>query len=124
MATYSRDDLECQRGPTRVLRTSENDQPYSASWVSHKLEGFVGKVSNRQLDQVECPHCKQIGKVKYALKGSKGEDRLSSEIGNAVYVERIPTARLTDKLMSGSDIIAMMDAETHSKKWRPYKNRA
>lgn len=66
MATHSRDDLKCQCGHTGVLRTSENDQPYSASWVSHKLEGFAGKVSNWQLDQFECPQCKQVGKVQYA----------------------------------------------------------
>lgn len=66
MTTRTTDVLRCQCGHSGMLRTSENDQPYIASWVSHKLEGFVGEVTEWELTNVACPACGQKGKVDYA----------------------------------------------------------
>ena len=58
--------LRCRCGHTGSMRTAENDQPYSASWTRHELDGFSGTVSEWKLDFVRCPSCGQIGKVSYA----------------------------------------------------------
>ena len=60
------DELQCQCGHRGVLRSAENDQPYSTHWVRHSLEGFLGSVSDWQLANVMCPACGQTGKVDYA----------------------------------------------------------
>ena len=66
MTMRSVDALECECGHQGTLRTAENDQPYSALWVSHELEGFQGTVDDWNLDGVRCPACKTVGKVRYA----------------------------------------------------------
>ncbi len=66
MTLRTTDELECECGHEGTLKTAENDQPYSELWVQYALEGFSGQVSNWKLDQVRCPLCGQIGKVKYA----------------------------------------------------------
>lgn len=66
----TQDILICQCGHTGILKSSENDQPYSSNWSSHKLEGFSGSVTDWDLDKVQCPECGQVGKVEYA-KGTK-----------------------------------------------------
>jgi hypothetical protein len=66
--------LKCVCGYTGVLRTSENDQPYSAEWVSHKLEGFGGTVSDLGgTDEVQCPNCGQIGQIKKERAGYRDD---------------------------------------------------
>ena len=60
------DKLVCECGHEGLLRSKENDQPYSSEWTSHKLEGFSGTVSKWQLDGVHCPACGKTGKVDYA----------------------------------------------------------
>ncbi len=61
--------LICECGHTGTLRTSENDAPYSSNWVSHKLEGFRGSVSeDGELTDVTCLECGKTGKVTYAPK--------------------------------------------------------
>ena len=63
------DKLKCECGHTGSLHTSENDQPYSSPWVSRKLEGFNGNISEAEtLELVQCPNCGQTGKVHFAKK--------------------------------------------------------
>lgn len=66
MTTRTTDALICECGHSGSLHTAENDQPYSTPWVSHRLVGFGGEVSNWNLAKVSCPACKQTGTVKYS----------------------------------------------------------
>lgn len=65
--------LKCECGHEGILKTAENDQPYSSPWVKYDLEGFYGTVSEGNLDLVRCPTCGKLGKVDYSqdLKGEK-----------------------------------------------------
>jgi hypothetical protein len=69
MTLRTQDTLKCQCGHVGIMKSSENDQPYSSGWSSHKLIGFLGEVTDWKLDLVKCPECGQVGKVEYA-KGS------------------------------------------------------
>lgn len=71
MATRSTDKLKCECGHEGTLRSTENDQPYSSHWVSHKLDGFDGSVDNWDLAKVRCPTCGETGKVSIASENSQ-----------------------------------------------------
>jgi hypothetical protein len=53
--------LICECGHLGLLHTSENDQPFSGSWESHKLEGFREGGSDTNMNGVPlspvCPQC-------------------------------------------------------------------
>lgn len=68
MTYRTQEKLVCVCGHEGVLRTSENDQPYSEPWTRHSLEGFSGSVSDWKLDGVICPKCGQVGQVKILAK--------------------------------------------------------
>jgi len=67
MTMRTRTPLICECGNTGCHIHSENDQPYSKSWDSYRLEGFSGGGQDRDdLATMTCEKCGQTGKVKYA----------------------------------------------------------
>ena len=61
MTMRTRFALICECGHTGTLITSENDQPYSQAWESHKLEGFQSAGSGDSDKSIphspRCPEC-------------------------------------------------------------------
>jgi hypothetical protein len=69
MTMRTRNVLVCECGHIGSLVTSENDQPYSTPWESHRLEGFThgpetGSVGSIPLNP-QCTKCGSL-KVNYA----------------------------------------------------------
>lgn len=73
MTMRTRRAIVCECGHVGYIHTRENDQPYSAEWVRHELEGFVGNCADEKdrgdllkVMNPRCPKCGQDGKVTYA----------------------------------------------------------
>jgi hypothetical protein len=77
MATTTREQLVCECGHKGYLKCRESDQPYGKLWEFYSLEGFEGRSAHfegfcRDLNELlaslapKCPHCDEIGKVRYA----------------------------------------------------------
>jgi hypothetical protein len=68
MTTRTRTPLVCACGHKGAHIHSENDQPFSASWDSYRLEGGFsgGGEEHDDLATIFCPNCGKTGKVRYA----------------------------------------------------------
>jgi len=55
--------LRCACGHTGVLRTAENDAPFSREWFDRTVEGFIDHDDGFGIRKLACPACGQQGRV-------------------------------------------------------------
>lgn len=63
MTTRTNTPLICVCGHTGVLKTAENDQPFSNEWFSRTVEGFTDYDSDFSFKDLGCPKCGRRGEV-------------------------------------------------------------
>ena len=66
MTTRTTTPLICVCGHTGVLKTAENDQPFSKEWFSRRVEGFTDYDSGFSTKDLGCPKCGRRGEVSEA----------------------------------------------------------
>ena len=73
MTMHTRQAIVCECGHTGFIHTRENDQPYSANWEKHSLEGFAGNTVGGEpyfkgdllaALSPKCPACGRVNKVR------------------------------------------------------------
>lgn len=63
MTTRTTTYLICTCGHRGVLRTAENDQPYSKEWFNRTVEGFIDNDDGFGFKELTCRACGKHGEV-------------------------------------------------------------
>lgn len=66
MTTRTQTPLVCVCGHTGMLRTAENDQPYSTEWFQRTVEGFIDHDEGFGTTDLTCRACGRRGQVSHA----------------------------------------------------------